>query len=301
MLTVSVGGWLYSPSSLMCGRVKQLIGLSIALILVLSGCAQRTEPAPVTRLYKGKTIHDFEPASLTSPSYTVEQGDTLYSIAFRANEDVRTLAQWNNIPAPYTIVPGQKLRLTATASATTPTRPANTSQTIASTPKKEYREQQSKQNKSKPLTTKQQSVASRPLPPQKTEPALPASKDIVWQWPNSGRVLKEFSTAETGSKGLDIAGNRNDPIYAAAAGKVVYAGNALKGYGQLIILKHNDDYITAYAHNQKLLVKEQQWVNKGDEIAAMGDTDAERVKLHFQVRFRGKSVNPRHYLPRGTQ
>ncbi|GAB3292202.1 peptidoglycan DD-metalloendopeptidase family protein [Pseudidiomarina andamanensis] len=286
----------------MCGRVKQLIVLNTALLLlVLGGCAQRTEPAPVTRLYKGKTIHDFEPASLSAASYIVEQGDTLYSIAFRANEDVRTLARWNNIDAPYTIVPGQKLRLTATTSRTAPVKPKAQSQTVASAPKKEYREQQVKQNKSKPLTVKQQNKPARTLPPRKTEPPLPASKDIIWQWPTGGRVLKEFSTAETGTKGLDIAGSRGDPIYAAAAGKVVYAGNALKGYGQLIILKHNDDYITAYAHNQQLLVKEQQWVNKGDEIAAMGDTDAERVKLHFQVRFRGKSVNPRHYLPRGTQ
>lgn len=286
----------------MCGRVKQLTVLNIALLLlVLSGCAQRTEPAPVTRLYKGKTIHDFEPASLSTATYTVEQGDTLYSIAFRANEDVRTLARWNNINAPYMIVPGQKLRLTATTSRTVAVKPTAKSQTVASVPKKEYREQQVTQNKSKPLTVKQQSEPARALPPSKSEPALPASKDIVWQWPTGGRVLKEFSTAETGTKGLDIAGSRGDPIYAAAAGKVVYAGNALKGYGQLIILKHNDDYITAYAHNQQLLVKEQQWVSKGDEIAAMGDTDAERVKLHFQVRFRGKSVNPRHYLPRGTQ
>jgi len=289
------------PSLPMCGRVKQLIALTFALVLVLPGCAQRTAPAPVTKLYKGKSIHDFEPASLSTNTYTVEPGDTLYSIAFRANEDVRTLAQWNDISAPYTIVPGQELRLIAKASRTTPTRPSRETQTVASAPKKEYRDQQVKQNKSKPLTVKQQTVASRPLPPRKAEPTLPASKDIAWQWPSGGRVLREFSTAETGSKGLDLAGSRGDPIYAAAAGKVVYAGNALKGYGQLIILKHNDDYITAYAHNQQLLVKEQQWVNKGDEIATMGDTDAERVKLHFQVRFRGKSVNPRHYLPRGTQ
>jgi len=282
----------------MFGRVNFYLIFTTLLTLVLSGCAQPTEPAPVTRLYKGKSIHDFERASLASSQYEVEQGDTLYSIAFRANVDVRDVAKWNQIPAPYIIVPGQKISLQA------PT-PART-QSIASQPKKGYVD---KQNKSKAVTVKQQaqparavtSVSKPAVLSSNREPALPASKDIRWQWPTPAKVTREFSTAEAGNKGIDFAGSEGDPVFAAASGKVVYAGNALKGYGQLIILKHNDDYITAYAHNQKLLVKEQQWVNKGEEIATMGDTDAERVKLHFQVRFRGKSVNPRHYLPRGTQ
>ncbi|RUO49798.1 peptidoglycan DD-metalloendopeptidase family protein [Pseudidiomarina donghaiensis] len=282
----------------MFGRVDFYLVFTLLMALVLSGCAQPSEPAPVTRLYKGKSIHDFERASLASPQYEVSQGDTLYSIAFRANVDVRDVAKWNQIPAPYIIVPGQKISLQA------PT-PART-QSIASQPKKGYVD---KQNKSKAVTVKQQAQPARAVTSvgkpavlsSNSEPALPASKDIRWQWPTPAKVTREFSTAEAGNKGIDFAGSEGDPVFAAASGKVVYAGNALKGYGQLIILKHNDDYITAYAHNQKLLVKEQQWVNKGEEIATMGDTDAERVKLHFQVRFRGKSVNPRHYLPRGTQ
>jgi lipoprotein NlpD len=284
----------------MCGRVNYVLLVATLCCVGLSGCAQRTEPAPVTRLYKGKSIHDFERASLAAESYTVEPGDTLYSIAFRANEDIRTVAQWNGLAPPYTIVPGQEIRLSGTSKSSV--------ETVASPAKKEYRKSQNSQNKSKPVTVKQQTRATvqtkpikQPSVVNRNEPPLPASKDIQWQWPSSGRVIREFSTAEAGSKGLDIAGAKGDSVVAAAAGKVVYAGNALKGYGQLIILKHNDDYITAYAHNEKLLVNEQQWVNKGDEIATMGDTDAERVKLHFQVRFRGKSVNPKHYLPRGTQ
>ncbi len=284
----------------MCGRASSLFLVATLCCVGLSGCAQRTEPAPVTRLYKGKSIHDFERASLAAESYTVEPGDTLYSIAFRANEDIRTVAQWNGLAPPYTIVPGQEIRLSGTSKSSV--------ETVASPTKKEYRKPQSSQNKRKPVTVKQQKRATvqtkpitQPSVVNRNEPPLPASKDIQWQWPSSGRVIREFSTAEAGSKGLDIAGVKGDAVVAAAAGKVVYAGNALKGYGQLIILKHNDDYITAYAHNEKLLVNEQQWVNKGDEIATMGDTDAERVKLHFQVRFRGKSVNPKHYLPRGTQ
>lgn len=309
----------------MCGSVRSIAGvITLASVVVLSGCAQRSEPAPVTRLYQGKTIHDFEPASLSGDAYVVEAGDTLYSIAFRANEDVRTLAQWNAIAPPYTIHPGQRLRITAppqrqqavasstqprsttstTASSTPPTttKPSSNTQNVASVATKGYGEKKVTTNKNQQGSARTAATSSRTTsPPIRIEPSMPASKDIVWQWPATGQVLREFSSAETGSKGLDIAGSRGAPVYAAAAGKVVYAGNALKGYGQLIILKHNDDYITAYAHNQQLLVKEQQWVNKGDQIAAMGDTDAERVKLHFQVRFRGKSVNPRHYLPRGKQ
>ncbi|PTB88066.1 peptidase M23, partial [Pseudidiomarina aestuarii] len=161
--------------------------------------------------------------------------------------------------------------------------------TVDSATNKEYVDVKNKQNISKPK------VLPKPVE------VLPASKDIVWRWPASGSVIREFSTTEAGNKGLDFGGAKGDSVLAAAAGKVVYAGNALKGYGNLIILKHNDDYITAYAHNSELLVKEQQWVQEGDEIAKMGDTDAESVKLHFEVRFRGKSVNPRHYLPRGAQ
>jgi lipoprotein NlpD len=117
-------------------------------------------------------------------------------------------------------------------------------------------------------------------------------------WPASGKLIAKFSTKKQGNKGIDIAGNRNDSVRAAADGKVVYAGDVLRGYGKLIIVKHNDDYLSAYAHNDRILVKEQQAVKAGEVIAKMGDTDAKRVMLHFEVRFRGKSVNPLKYLPR---
>ena len=125
-----------------------------------------------------------------------------------------------------------------------------------------------------------------------------ANKDIQWRWPVTGAVIEDFSLSERGNKGLDFAGNRGDPVRAAAAGKVVYVGSALRCFGQLIILKHNDDFITAYAHNDKILVQEQDWVDVGETIAEMGDSGTQRVKLHFEVRYRGKSVNPRHYLPK---
>ncbi len=261
----------------------------LTAVAVLSACAQREGPAPVKKIYTGKSILDYERASLSSETYRVEPGDTLYSIAFRADQDVRTLASYNQLTEPYTIYPGQVLRLKHSV-----TKPA---QTLEQDTNKRYLKKE-RNKKVAPSAAKQTPVTA--VPRSQIE-KFPDSNAIRWQWPVRSKVIREFSTAEAGNKGLDFAGQRNDPVYAAAAGKVVYAGNALKGYGNLIIMKHNDDYITAYAHNQQLLVKEQQWVNAGDEIARMGDTDAEQVKLHFEVRFRGKSVNPRHYLPRGTQ
>lgn len=275
----------------MYGRAR-FVALA-SLLLIQISCAGRDQPAPVDRLYQGKSYLDFEAGSLREESYQVVAGDTLYSIAFRANVDVRTLAQLNQLRDPYVIVPGQTLRLVTARS---------DQQGIDPVANKEYRDNKPQQNNDKKVT---------PLPrPKPTPPKVDigasgevfvSNNDIQWQWPATAAVSTEFSAAEAGSKGLDFSGGRGDPVYAAASGKVVYVGNALKGFGNLIILKHNDDYITAYAHNQQLLVKEQQWVNGGDEIAKMGDSDAERVKLHFQVRFRGKSVNPRHYLPRGKQ
>ncbi len=287
----------------MYGRANYII--IIIFFSFLAGCSAQHSPAPVKKLYQGRSIHDYERASLKQDKYQVQQGDTFYSIAFRANQDIRALAQRNNIREPYTIFPGQVIHLTSKKPAT---------EIVAKTQNKGYvntevkhKSRQNNQNKPKTnnqATRKPVKVATQAKPqptPIATSAAEPYKKDLNWQWPATGNVFREFSTAATGSKGVDISGQRNDPIYAAEAGKVVYAGNALKGYGQLIILKHNDDYISAYAHNHRLLVKEQQWVKKGDEIAKMGDSDAAQVMLHFEIRFRGKSVNPRHYLPRGKK
>lgn len=279
----------------MYGHVKLII--IVSLLLTQVSCAGRDEPAPVDRLYQGKSFLDFEAGSLRQESYQVVAGDTLYSIAFRANVDVRTLAQLNQLRDPYVIVPGQTLRLVT---------PVSKQQSIDPIVNKEYRDTKQQQNNDKKVTPTPRSIPSPKPSPSPIDlgasgEVFVSNNDIQWQWPVNAAVITEFSTAEAGSKGLDFSGSRGDRVYAAASGKVVYVGNALKGFGNLIILKHNDDYITAYAHNQQLLVKEQQWVNGGDAIATMGDSDAERVKLHFQVRFRGKSVNPRHYLPRGKQ
>lgn len=118
-----------------------------------------------------------------------------------------------------------------------------------------------------------------------------------WRWPTDGKIIDNFSAAEGGNKGIDIAGSRGQPVVATASGRVVYAGNALRGYGNLIIIKHNDDYLSAYAHNDSMLVREQQEVKAGQKIATMGSTGTSSVRLHFEIRYKGKSVNPLRYLP----
>jgi lipoprotein NlpD len=119
----------------------------------------------------------------------------------------------------------------------------------------------------------------------------------TWRWPTDGKIIDNFSSSEGGNKGVDIAGTRGQPIFATADGRVVYAGNALRGYGNLIIIKHNDDYLSAYAHNDTMLVREQQEVKAGQKIATMGSTGTSSVRLHFEIRYKGKSVNPLRYLP----
>ena len=233
--------------------------------------------------------------------YTVKKGETLYSIAWRANSDVRNLAELNKITSPYKIFPGQKLIISknkATYSA-------------QASSSKSYVENLNKSSSHYTQNTVKKTVApvkkqeyGKYVSGQKVSIKAPSqgstfSKKIrEWQWPANGKVIARFSTAQQGNKGIDIAGRRGNSIKAAADGKVVYAGSALSGYGKLVIVKHNDDYLSAYAHNDKILVKETQRVKAGDVIARMGDTDAQRVMLHFEVRFRGKSVNPLKYLPK---
>lgn len=297
------------------GAFKQFVLLLVAMLL-LQACSGRSSPAPVEELYTGKTYLDFEPNSLNKKEYEVQPGETLYSIAFRANMDVQDIARINNLQKPYTIYPGQKLSLVSTpqrviASARKAQRTASAKQNkkasnnlrnniktpVANTEQKEYGQKTS----TRKTVAKQADNTHRSRPRQRIErPEVESfsNEEIVWRWPSSGRILADFSLRQQGNKGIDFAGSRGDSVRAAAAGKVVYVGNALRGFGNLIILKHNDDFITAYAHNESILVKEQEWVDVGETIAHMGDSGSPRVKLHFEVRFRGKSVNPRHYLPK---
>lgn len=210
-------------------------------------------------------------------SHVVEKGETLYSIAWAYGHDVRDVASWNNIRPPYTIYPKQNIRI-----------------------------------KPVPKHAKHSHVTTRPpgksnLPRKKTSVSQPAnntnkkakkSVKISWQWPTKGKIIGNYSARDAGKKGLDIAGKAGQHINASASGEIVYVGSGLRGYGKLIIIKHDETYFSAYAHNRKLHVKENQKVERGQHIADMGSDEADRVMLHFEVRRNGKPVDPLNYLPR---
>ncbi|PKI14176.1 peptidoglycan DD-metalloendopeptidase family protein [Colwellia sp. 12G3] len=284
--------------------VKYTLSYFIFAITLFS-CSSRNTPAPVSNIHSISVLGERTKDTIKSSQYTVKKGETLYSIAWRSNSDVRKIARLNSIASPYRIYPGQKLILVvpevtkstkasnSTVSHKNPTKSSITKNeksqknTLASTKKQAYGENVSAQ-KSYQNSTLESEKASDKF----------SQKISRWQWPVKGKVVEYFSNSAQGNKGIDITGRRSTKIRSAAKGKVVYAGNALRGYGKLIIVKHNDDYLSAYAHNDRILVKEQQQVNRGDIISTMGDTDANKVMLHFEIRFRGKSVNPLKYLPK---
>ena len=191
-------------------------------------------------------------------SITVRKGDSLYALAKQYDVSSPQLASLNGLKSPYTIKPGQTLKLTATKTYRAPTATS-----------------------SKTTTASQQAD----------------SKKINWQWPVQGKLITTFKSNKTGRKGIDIAGNEGKEIKAAASGKVVYSGNGLISYGNLVIIKHNRTYLSAYAHNRKLLVKEGESIKAGQKIAELGKTGADSPRLHFEIRKNGKPVNPLNFLP----
>ena len=214
--------------------------------------------------------------------YSVRPGDTLTKIALENGQAWRDIAKWNGLDNPNVIEVDQVLRVLppATVAAKPPATPVATNNTATTT-------------SSAPAPAAAQ--ASAPAQSTSSAPSSSADESLVFAWPHPGQVLAGFD--ETKNKGLDFAGKAGDPVLAAADGKVVYAGSGLRGYGNLVILKHNNTYLTAYAHNQSLLVKEDQTVQKGQRIAEMGSSDADRVKLHFEIRKQGKPVDPAKLLP----
>jgi lipoprotein NlpD len=232
--------------------------------------------------------------------YTIKPGDTLIRIGLENGQNWKDLVKWNNLENPNIVEVGQVLRVIApgldgNAAATRPvatarveTRPldAKGAATPASGP--------ASAAPTTPAATA--SVAAAPAPAPATSPAArDADDDVNWAWPAAGAVTAPFDEGK--AKGLSIGGKAGDPVLAAAEGRVVYAGSGLRGYGNLIILKHNNTYLTAYAHNQTLLVKEDQAVRRGQKIAEMGSSDADSVKLHFEIRKQGKPVDPARLLP----
>ncbi len=207
----------------------------------------------------------------------VKKGDTLYSIAWQYGYDTREIARWNRVRWPYTIYPKQKLRVKP---------PGKTSQSAKSST-----------TSSKKTTSRATKKTSSSASKKSTTNAQKWSK-VSWQWPTKGKIIGTFSARESGKKGLDIAGKKGQPVYSASGGQVVYSGSGLRGYGNLVIIKHNDTFFSAYAHNHRLYVKEKQKVKKGQHIADMGSSEAKRAMLHFEVRRNGKPVDPKRYLPK---
>ena len=273
----------------------------VTVVMLVLGCSSRDTPAPVATSYGYIALKDRVKNNINSSYYTVKKGETLYSISWRANSDIRSIAKLNKLSTPYNIFPGQKL-IVSKKNSSNPSQPL-TSNRFAKQSNKNFTNNKQKPVKKIVAPNKKQEYGKNVRNIKVSENVISQgptfSKKIrEWQWPASGKVIARFSTAQQGNKGIDIAGRRGDKVKAAAKGKVVYAGSGLRGYGQLVIVKHNDDYLSAYAHNDKILVKEKQLVDAGDVIAKMGDTGEQRVMLHFEVRFRGKSVNPMKYLPK---
>lgn len=239
-------------------------------------------PAPVADASKAAPTPALDPNAGKPGYYTVKQGDTLIRIGLESGQSHRDIARWNALENPNRIEIGQVLRVVPPEDAvvTKPVAVAKATSTAlppasaASAPTK---------------------AASAPASASSNNNSS-TEDDISFAWPSKGEVIDGFDEAKN-RKGVDLGGASGDAVWAAADGKVVYADSGLRGYGKLIILKHNSMYLTAYAHNQTLLVKEDQMVKKGQKIAEMGSTDADRVKLHFEVRKQGKPVDPTKYLP----
>ena len=253
-------------------RKTRFIGwLCLGAVVALAGCTHGSSssqysyrPGKKTQQVKRKQPVKSPASRSTRKGYhTVRKGETLYSIAWQYGYDVRDLARWNRIRAPYTIYPQQKLRLKSP---------------VTSAAKKTAKPRV-------PKASKKQRADSK------------YTKKISWQWPTKGKIIGKYSARDSGKKGLDIAGKKGQRVFAAAIGRVVYSGSGLRGYGKLIIIKHNDTYFSAYAHNNRLFVTEGKKVTKGQHIADMGSSAAQRVMLHFEVRRNGKPVDPLRYLP----
>ena len=270
--------------------------------------------------------------------YRVERGDTLYSIAFRHGVDYRELAQWNGIPSPYTIYVGQELRLASAPRTNVPAGTPRPSAAIAAaaprgsrTPPKPAApmptpfEPVAAGSAPTPTPTPTRppapsrevaTNAAPPAPPVSTPPpaaVLPAAPPVVapapatepavngevaWRWPADGQIVGTYVAGDQTRQGIDIAGKAGDPVRASADGAVVYSGNGLIGYGELIIIKHSPGFLSAYGHNRKRLVNEGDRVKSGQLIAEMGSSSASRDSLHFEIRRNGKPANPLDYLPR---
>jgi len=316
--------------------MKTLLKFSIALsILGLVACSSTPNRAPVidrsTEQTKANVVQSPKKVVIKSnvsgkdwrpDSYTVKKGDTLYSIGLEFGYDYKEIAQNNNIDAPYNIRVGQQLKIKNNGSASNKSaennnddiviKPLNNDSQIiqgqnsivspASIPSlnspKALREPYSEQALNNPVSAKPAETKAPETKPTETKPADTASMGedaIDWGLPTKGKVKSGFNEGAS-AKGIDIEGTMGQDINAAGNGKVIYNGSDLRGYGNLVIVKHNKEYLSVYAHNSKILVKEGQSVLKGQKIAEMGNSGTDSVKLHFEIRYQGKSIDPTKLL-----
>jgi lipoprotein NlpD len=276
--------------------VRSLLAV-LALVVLAWGCAQSRGPAPVedrrpTRVAtpaakppaaKAPTTGG-APVATADAFYTVKRGDTLYSIALEHGADYREVAQWNALDDPSKLSVGQVLRVTAPAQ--------QQGVQVGSAPGGAGRIE------SRPLGSapQQQQQQQKPVVAAREEPRLLEAQPLQFAWPAKGKVLAGF--AEPRRKGIDIDGKVGDPVAAAAAGRVTYVGSGIPGLGKLVVIRHDQGFITVYAHNKDILVKEQQSVTRGQKIAELGSSDSDRPKLHFQIRKGAAAVDPLLYLPK---
>ena len=217
-------------------------------------------------------------ASRDGATTIVRRGDTLYGIAFRNGLDYRDVAGWNGIGPPYPIYPGQRLRVSGS--------PAGGGRAVATRPAGE------------PIRRPANTTGTRPRPVTQAPPPTAPASNLGWTWPAEGALIGTFAAGDPTRQGIDIAGKRGDPVRVAADGVVVYSGSGLVGYGELVIVKHDESWLSAYGHNRARLVAEGAKVRAGQQIAEMGRTGADRDMLHFEIRHDGKPVDPLRYLPK---
>lgn len=282
----------------MCLRYRLKLFVLLVVLIICHGCTT-TVPAPVSSKSTAKNRPDVttgrsvpEAQSAVSPkTYKVKKGDTLYSIAWRYKHDYRDVARWNEIQKPFTIFPGQVLRLTPNTTSQIPVKPLQPGPIVS----KQAGTKANKSKVAKTATAKKNPQQPGPVTSRKTKPQSVVA-NIKWQWPASASLLK--SNTRKANKGVDFNGKQGQKIFAAASGEVVYSGSGLLGYGKLVIIKHNDRYLSAYAYNKKILVREGQNVTAGQQIATMGIGIKGLPTLHFEIRKDGKPTNPLQYLPR---
>ncbi len=266
-------------------KISYRLSLLLVSILLLISCGPKHRSAPVRNL-------SIEPANQKlwkAGRYKVRKSDTLYSIAFKFGLDFQQLARINKISKPYRIYPGDELQLRYTKKQVN-SQPRIKPRTTKQTPKENIAEQQRK-------ITVSSSISSKNTVPQAKSTFDMKKKVTAWFWPVKNKGSKKISLNKDGQQGINITGSLGEPVKASADGRVVYSGNGLVGYGNLIIIKHSQSYLSAYAHNDSLLVKEKQVIKAGQKIATMGKNGTGQIQLHFEIRYQGRPVNPLKYLP----